>query len=192
MQIAKHFALLATQLHQERDIALGQLILASLYESLFEVVCQIRLFDPENSKKKNVLVHGPFWFLQLWLNATFSKDIAPYGMRRVTCPPEERHLIWKRLIPLTPIDKTFPDLQVFRLLFNIMLARANFLPSMAPFSRRIEGPAWFTIPFPPTEDEHRDETFLIWRRILVPRFLLAETSSSNPGLVAYQPNLVAI
>lgn len=63
MQIAKHFALLATQLHQERDIALGQLILASLYESLSEVVFQIKLFDLEISKKKNDLDHGPFWFL---------------------------------------------------------------------------------------------------------------------------------
>lgn len=62
MQIAKHFALLATQLHQERDVVLGQLILASVYESLSEVVCQIKLIDPENSKKKNVLAHGPFWF----------------------------------------------------------------------------------------------------------------------------------
>lgn len=170
---------------------MGQLILAFLYESLFEVVFQIRLFDPENSRKKNVLVHGPFWFLQLWLNATFFKDIAPYGMRRVACPPEERYLIWKRLIPLTPIDKNFPDLQVFCILFDIMLTRANFLPSMAPFNYRTEGPAWLTRPFPPTEDEHRDETFLIWRRLWVPRFLSAETSSSNPVLVAYQPNLVA-
>lgn len=48
MQIAKHFALLETQLHQERDITLGQLILVSLYESLSEVVCQIKLFDLEN------------------------------------------------------------------------------------------------------------------------------------------------
>ncbi|XP_050897207.1 uncharacterized protein LOC127104031 [Lathyrus oleraceus] len=191
MQVAKHFALLATQLHQERDIALGQLFLASLYESLSEVVFQIRHFDLENSRKKNVLVHGPFCFLQLWLNATFSKDIAPYGMRRVACPQEERHLIWNRLIPLTPIDKNFPDLQVFRLLFNIMLTRVDFLPSMAPFSRRTEGPAWLTRPFPPTDGEHRDETFLIWRRLLVPRFLSVETSSNNPCLVAYQPNLVA-
>ncbi|XP_050895889.1 uncharacterized protein LOC127102579 [Lathyrus oleraceus] len=191
MQVAKHFALLATQLHQERDIALGQLILASLYESPSEVVCQIRLFDPENSRKKNVLVYGPFWFLQLWLNATFTKDIAPYGMRRVACPLEERHLIWKRLIPLTPIDKNFLDLQVFRLLFNIMLTRVNFLPFMAPFSHRTEGPEWLTEPFPLTDGEHRDEAFLIWRRFLVPRFLSAKTSSSNPGLVAYQPNLVA-
>ncbi|KAI5434067.1 hypothetical protein KIW84_021073 [Lathyrus oleraceus] len=59
MQIAKHFALLATQLHQERDIALGQLILASLYESLSEIACQIKLFDPENSKKINVLLTVP-------------------------------------------------------------------------------------------------------------------------------------
>ncbi|XP_050916401.1 uncharacterized protein LOC127131528 [Lathyrus oleraceus] len=191
MQVAKHFALLATQLHQERDIALGQLILASLYESLAEVVFQIRLFDPENSRKKNVLVHGPFWFLQLWLNATFSKGIAPYEIRRVACPLEERHLIWKRLISLTPIDKNIPDHQVFRILFNIMLTRVDFLPSMAPFSHRAEGPAWLTRPFPPTNGEHKDETFLILRHLLVPRFLAAETSSSNPGLVAYQPNLVA-
>lgn len=191
MQIAKHFSLLATQLHQERDIALGQLILASLYESLSEVVCQIKLFDPKNSKKKNVLVHGPFWFLQLWLNTTLSKDIAPYGMRRVVCPPEERHLIWKRLIPLTPIDKIFPDVKVFRLLFTIMLTRADFLPSMPPFSHRTKGPEWLTRGFPPTEDEHRNETFLIWRRLLVPRFLSVVTSGSNLGLVAYQPNLVA-
>lgn len=111
-------------------------------------------------------------------------------MRRVVCPPEERHLIWKRQIPLTPIDKNFPDLQVFRLLFNIMLTRVDFLPSMAPFSRRTEGPAWLTRPFPLTDGKHRDETFLIRRRLLIPRFLSAETSSSNPGLVAYQPNLV--
>lgn len=152
MQAAKHFALLETQFHQERDIALGQLILASLFESLYEVVFQIRLFDPENSRKKNVLVHGPFWFLQLWLNATFSKDITPYGIRRVACPPEERHLIWKRLIPLTPIDKNFPDLQVFQLLFNMMLTRVDFLPSITPFSRRTSGPACFTRPFPPTDE----------------------------------------
>lgn len=168
IQIAKHFALLETQLHQERDIALGQLILASLYESLSEFVCQIKLFDLENSKKKNVLVHDPFWFLQLWLNATFSKDITSYGKRRVACPPEERHLFWKRLIPLTPIDKNFADIKVFRLLFTIMLTRANFHPSMAPFSRRTEGPAWLTRAFPSTEDEHKNETFVIWRRFLVP------------------------
>lgn len=112
-------------------------------------------------------------------------------MRRVACPPEERHLIWKQLIPLTPIDKTFPDLKVFRLLFNFLLTCASFHPSMAPFSRRTEGPEWLTRVFPPTEDEHKDETLLIWRRLLVPRFLSAVTSGSNPGLVAYQPNLVA-
>lgn len=161
MQIAKHFALLETQLHQERDITLGQLILASLYKSLCEFVCQIKLFDPENSKKKNVLVHGPFWFLQQWLNTIFSKDIASYGMRRVACPPEDRHLFWKRLIPLTPINKTFPDVKVFRLLFTIMLTCVDFHPSMAHFSSRTEGPEWFTRAFPSTEDEHNTITFVI-------------------------------
>jgi hypothetical protein len=92
---------------------------------------------------------------------------------------------------LTPIDKTFPDVKVFRLLFTIMLTRADFHPSMAPFSSRTEGPEWFTGAFPSTEDEHKNETFVIWRRFLVPQFLSVVTSGSNPGLVAYQPNLVA-
>ncbi|XP_050897203.1 uncharacterized protein LOC127104024 [Lathyrus oleraceus] len=191
MQIAKHFALLATQLHQERDISLGQLILASLYDSLTKVVCQIKLLDPENSKKKNVLAHGPFWFLRLWINTTFSKDITSHGMRRVACPPEEKNLLWKRLIPLTPIDRTFPDVKVFLLLFDIMLTRTDFHPSMAPFCSRTEVPEWLTRAFPPNEDEHKNETFVIWRRFLVPQFLSVVLSGVNPGLVAYQPNLVA-
>lgn len=62
---------------------------------------------------------------------------------------------------------------------------------MAPFSSRIEGPEWLTKAFPPTEDEHKNETFVIWRRFLVPQFLSAVLSGVNPGLVAYQPNLVA-
>ena len=93
MQIAKQFLYLDTQLHQGHGIDLGQLILASLYESLSDVVSQIKIFDPTNSKKKNVLAHGPFWFLQLWLNAIFSKDIRLYGMRRVACPPVECHVV---------------------------------------------------------------------------------------------------
>lgn len=112
-------------------------------------------------------------------------------MRRVAYPPEEQHLLWKRLIPLTPINKTFPDVKVFHLLFDIMLTRIDFHPSMAPFSSRTEDPEWLTRAFPLTEDEHKNETFVIWRRFLVPQFLSAVISDINPGLVAYQPNLVA-
>lgn len=62
---------------------------------------------------------------------------------------------------------------------------------MAPFRSRTEGPEWITRDFPSTEDEHKNETFVIWRRFLVPQFLSAVTSGVNPGLVSYKPNLVA-
>ena len=42
------------------SVSLGQLILASLYASMTDVANQIKFFDPNNPKKKSVLVHGPF------------------------------------------------------------------------------------------------------------------------------------
>ena len=78
MQIARQFSHLASALLNKEHVALGQLILASLYSSLTDVVGQMKKFDPTNPKKKNVLVHGPFWLLQLWLNATFSADVRPF------------------------------------------------------------------------------------------------------------------
>jgi hypothetical protein len=41
-------------------------------------------------------------------------------------------------------------------LFTILLTRADFHPSMAPFSRQTEGSEWLTKAFPPTEDEHKN------------------------------------
>src|ERR1051325_1757466 len=94
MQIAKQFAHLAAALHRSENVALGQLILASVYTSMTDVVGQIKSFDPKNPKKKNVLVHGPFWLLQLWLNATFSVDVKPFRQKKVSISKDRSGALW--------------------------------------------------------------------------------------------------
>src|ERR1051325_2827929 len=94
MQIAKQFVYLATPLHRGENISLGQLILASLYASLTDVVNQIKTFDLANPKKKSVLVHGPLWLLQLWLNATFSEDIKPFRQKKVSVSQDRSGALW--------------------------------------------------------------------------------------------------
>ena len=165
--------------------------MASLYAALTDAANQIKHFDPNNPKKKNVLVHGPFWILQLWLNATFSEEIKPFRNRKVACPPSQSHIVWQHLLPLTPIDKGSPNPEVFRLLFTIMLTRVDFTPSMGPFYARQDGPEWFTRAFPLTREEDKKNSLILWRHYLTPQFLSTVIFGVNPGLVAYQPNLVA-
>ena len=109
----------------------------------------------------------------------------------MACPPAEFHVVWKRLIPMTLGDKTSPITEVFRLLFSIMFTRVDFEPSMAPLCNRPDGPEWFTRAFPPPRNEDKNNSLAIWRRFLVPQFLSVVIIGTTPGLVSYQPNLVA-
>src|ERR1051325_5586812 len=102
MQIAKKFAHLAATLHRSENVALGQLMLASLYSSMTDVVGQIKSFGPKNPKKKSVMVHGPFWLLQLWLNATFSADMKPFRQKKVSISQDRIGALWPCYLPLTP------------------------------------------------------------------------------------------
>lgn len=47
------------------------MILSSLYESLNDGVTQLKNLG----EKGNILLSGPFWLLQLWLNATFDASL---------------------------------------------------------------------------------------------------------------------
>ena len=112
-------------------------------------------------------------------------------MRRVVYPRTECHVVWKRLIPMTPGDKTSPSVEVFQLLFSIMLTHVDFEPPMPPFCNRPDIPEWFTIAFPPPRNKDKNNSLVIWRHFLVAQFLLAVIVGTIPDLVSYQPNLVA-
>lgn len=67
LQVAKKYLTLANQLHVGHNICLSEMVLESLYESLSDGVTQLKNLG----EKGNILLSGPFWLLQLWLNATF-------------------------------------------------------------------------------------------------------------------------
>ena len=72
LQVAEIFLTLANQLHVGRNVCLSELILAGLYESLGEASTRLKNFEP----KTNILLAGPYWLLQLWLNATFEPSLS--------------------------------------------------------------------------------------------------------------------
>ncbi|XP_027337222.1 uncharacterized protein LOC113850902 [Abrus precatorius] len=69
LQVPKTLLTLAQLLHEESSICLGKLILGNLYENLNEAVASFRSNDFPS------VISGPFWLLQLWLNAIFEEKL---------------------------------------------------------------------------------------------------------------------
>jgi hypothetical protein len=71
LQVAKRFIIMANQIHKGQQFGFARLLLGCLYESM-RSTC-------ENIKKTGdgftFLGYGPFWLLQLWLNATFPSEL---------------------------------------------------------------------------------------------------------------------
>lgn len=67
LKVAKRYLTLENQLDEGRDICISQLILGSIYESLRLATWTLKKLQP----KHNMLLYGPYWLLQLWLNAMF-------------------------------------------------------------------------------------------------------------------------
>ncbi|KAK2420536.1 serine/threonine-protein phosphatase 7 long form protein [Trifolium repens] len=70
LQVVKRLVPLAIMIHQGLDVALGRLILASLYDSLGQASDMLKKID----KGSQLAFSGPIWLLQLWLNATFESN----------------------------------------------------------------------------------------------------------------------
>lgn len=191
MQVVKQFTPLATQMHRGVHVGLGLAILANLYESLSDLVNQIALFDPNNPKNKNVLAYGPLWLLQLWLNATFAEDIAPFMGKHTLLPEIPTAALWQKLLPLTPVDRTTPNEELFTTMFDIMLTRAEFKPYMAPFADQQHGPKWLAEAPVPIKAGGKNESTLYWRQFLIPQFLPALGAGMPAMVLAHQPNMVA-
>src|SRR4051812_33647322 len=66
IQVAKRYLCMANQLHARTQLNLSQLILGILYENLGKTTDLVK-----NYESGSLLFASPFWFLQLWLNATF-------------------------------------------------------------------------------------------------------------------------
>src|SRR3954468_3644388 len=101
---------MANQINAGKKLNLIQLILGFLYESLGEASDLIK-----NYTTGSLLFAGPFWLLQLWLNATFEAHL-PYkgSVDEEDMTIKNRTVEGTRLAYLTPkeesrkLHETFP------------------------------------------------------------------------------------
>jgi hypothetical protein len=188
LQVAKQFIPMAIQLHEGRQFGLGRLILGCLFASM--------QLASENLKKtgdgSTFLAAGPFWLLQLWLNATFEKELEFYLPGDYEAEARKRQIEGTRLVRLVPLPLGLNYEQSFLKYFNVFLSLKTFKEEHAPFIQRIIGPSWFVQPFPPLQ-ELEEFGLAQWLAYLDPTVLSCRigTTSKDYGLVGYFPNLVS-
>lgn len=145
LQVAKKYLTLENQLHVGHDICLSEMILASLYESLSDGVAQLKNLRD----KGNLLLSGPFWLLQLWINATSEASLSNKGfIDKDVKEIKNKRVEGMRLAQLTPNDEGQTLQSTFMGYLMMFAKRHVFTSSMASFSFRKHGPKWFSRTFP--------------------------------------------
>ncbi|GAU30636.1 hypothetical protein TSUD_62560 [Trifolium subterraneum] len=111
---------------------------------------------------------GPFWLLQLWLNATFRVEMDLF------LPDLHNEEVAKR-----QIEGAFLGLKEFKVRF-------------APFADRQVGPSWFIHPFPPLPESEEYQN-VVWSAFLTPTVISCQFGLmlTEFGLVGYFPNFVS-
>jgi hypothetical protein len=188
LQVAKKFIPMAVQIHECQSFGLGSLILGALYEAMRSACENIK----KTSSGSTFLGYGPFWLLQLWLNATFTKELD------LTLPEIDfedtrgRHVEGTRLARMIPRVRGLDSEHLFIQYFEAFLNLKTFKSSFSPFAGREVGPHWFVHPIPPLP-EHEEEISEIWLAYLNPTLISCRygLTSTEFGLVGYFPNLVS-
>lgn len=134
LQVAKKFLTLATQLHAGRNVCLNEMILANIYESLGEGVTALKNIQT----KGNILLSGPFWLMQLWLNASFEAYLPTHNLIDADAVVvNNRRVKGTHLEILTPSDEGRNLQQSFTNYVMMFAKRYNFTPAMTPFAFRM-------------------------------------------------------
>lgn len=137
LQIEKKYLPMVNQLHVGYELCLRQIILGCLYEYLGEGVDTLKRFQP----RSNFLLSGPYWLLQLWLNATFEASLPNHSpINEDVVEIKNKRVEGTRLTQLTPNDEGFSLHKNF-IGYIMMYAKCyHFTYFMAPFANRIYGP----------------------------------------------------
>jgi hypothetical protein len=126
----------------------------------------------------------------LWLLATFRTKLAVYLPTNFTKAYEDRSTEGIGLAMLRYGNRKSQEL--FSIAYEALLGCDVFTSSLAPFTTRIRGPAWFRKEFPATSIEDEAEINAIWKAYLTPTFLSSRITTGGPyGVYSYQPNHVA-
>lgn len=126
IQVVKKFITLANQLHTGHKLCLSEMILIHLYECVGEGVALLKTLGDRG----NLLLYGPFWLLQLWLNATFEKHLP--NLRTPNEESEEikhRKVEGIRLAQLIPLGEGQTSEQAYTCYVVAFAQRYHFTPS---------------------------------------------------------------
>lgn len=124
----KKYIPLAIQLHEGRKISLGNLFIATIYQSLGTSYHKLKHL-PETNRK--YLFSGPLWLLQLWLNATFKPRLQITISKALMVETDARSIEGTKLALITPQD--IPLQITFMKYINFFLYTKTFVSTMAPF-----------------------------------------------------------
>ncbi|MCH98819.1 hypothetical protein A2U01_0019827, partial [Trifolium medium] len=188
LQVAKRFVPMAIQIQEGCQFGLGRLILACLYEAIGSASDELK----KSKDGSMFLCYGPLWLLQLWLNATFEKEMGLTIGKNYLPEIENFQIEATKLARLSP-----PIWQDSKTLFmkyvKIFLKFDKLTKRNTPFIDRKVGPTWFREDFPATNPDNEDEVNEIWHAYLNPTVLTCRIGPflSDLGLVGYQPNLVS-
>jgi hypothetical protein len=116
------------------------------------------------------LGYGPFWLLQLWLNATFPTELDLFLPQMHYEESSQRQIEGTRLALMVPRPRGFGYDQSFLFYFKAFLELKTFKPSFAPFLDRPIGPQWFIHPLPLLK-ECKEEITDVWKSYLTPTLL---------------------
>lgn len=109
LKVTKRYITLSNQIHEGKDVCLSKLILGSLYESLGLGTEDLRNIQP----KDGLLLFGPFWLLQLWLNATFEISLDDKLANGTEENLKDHHVKGTRLNLLTLTNKNRSNREAF-------------------------------------------------------------------------------
>jgi hypothetical protein len=179
---------MAIQLHSGQQFGLGRLILGCLYESMQSLSANLK----KTGDGSCFLAAGPFWLLQLWLNATFETELELFLPADYEVEARRRQVEGTRLVRLASLPRNLNYEQQFSRYFKIFLNMKTFKKEHASFIERIIGPSWFVQPFRPLP-EFEEFMTAQWLAYLDPTVLSCRigTTSKDYGLVRYFPNLVS-
>lgn len=157
MQVPQYLLPIAQLLHEGMDICLSKLLLATLYDSLSDVVTILWSPFPIT------LTSGPFWLLQLWLNSIFGDDTNVTNPIRTYFGPIGIYLTF-----LTPVLEKTQYFEAFQKFFDLFYHLDSGNKFIAPFALRMYGPSWLTLPLSLPK-----EIISLWREFITPSLLQA-------------------
>ncbi|PNY13487.1 hypothetical protein L195_g014311 [Trifolium pratense] len=149
LQVAKKYIPMAIQLHECQQFSFARLLLGCLYESMRDACEHLK----KTGDGSTFLGAGPFWLLQLWLNATFHTELDLFLPEQFYDESSARQVEGTRLARLVPRMRGLSYDAVFQQYFNVFMNLKEFKPSFAPFVDRPIGPPWFVHHFPPPDSE---------------------------------------